>query len=459
MTMTTTAPNPTCPLSAVDCHPVRDTYQALLQAPTDAANLARAQDFLDTQLAMAERLPCDLPADPQRLLEWVRAEAKRTTEAYAEYLQARKRGEPRRYFGGRAHALYFLRGVAPTKLVDGAWLYGVLPNWHELRFQPLVQTYVEELGSGQPTQNHVLLYRRLLAEHGCDELSGLSDAHYIQGAQQLALGYLAECYLPELIGYNLGYEQLPLHLLICTYELGELGIDPYYFQLHVTIDNAASGHAQRAVQALLDNLPVVGDRDEFLRRVSLGYRLNELGRDTKAVIAEFDLERELLAMFERKRQVAGRVHSDHCRIDGRTVNQWLGAPGRMGEFLAALEARGWIRRHQDPQDSHFWQLVDGQKAAMFGVFNAYERQLLHDWIAGEWLGAEEGTAPSFSQRQEAPQEQGTGDFASETRALLMELEDQGMAQRSARLIELMSPALHHTPAGLLATRLFAASHR
>jgi hypothetical protein len=224
----------------------------------------------------------------------------------------------------------------------------------------------------------------------------------------------------------------------------------------VTIDNAASGHAQRAVQALLDNLPVVGDRDEFLHRVSLGYRLNELGRGTNAVIDEFDLERELLAMFERKRQVAGRVHSDHCRIDGRTVNQWLGAPGRMGDFLAALQARGWIRRNQDPQDSHFWQLIDGQKAAMFGVFNPYERQLLHDWIAGEWLG-EEGA--SITRRQEAPQEAGEGDFASETRALLAELEQLSTAQRSARLIELMSPALHHTPAGLLATRLFAASHR
>lgn len=456
MTVTTTAPTPTCPLSAVDCHPVRDTYEALLRVPADAASLARAGDFLDTQLALAERLPCDLPTDPQRLLEWVRAGAKRTTEAYAEYLKARKRGEPRHYFTGRAHALYFLRGVAPTKLVDGAWLYGVLPHWHELRFQPLVQTYVEELGSGQPAQNHVLLYRRLLAEHGCDELSGLSDAHYIQGVQQLALGYLAERYLPELIGYNLGYEQLPLHLLICTYELGELGIDPYYFQLHVTIDNAASGHAQRAVQALLDNLPVVGDREDFLHRVSLGYRLNELGRGSNAVIDEFDLERELLAMFERKRQGAGRVHSDHCRIDGRTVNQWLGAPGRMGEFLAALQARGWIRRNQDPQDSHFWQLIDGQKAAMFGVFNPYERQLLHDWIAGEWLG-EEGA--SITQRQEAPRETGEGDFASETRALLAQLEQLSTAQRSARLIELMSPTLHHTPAGLLATRLFAASHR
>src|SRR5690606_23929889 len=150
---------------------------------------------------------------------------------------------------------------------------------------------------------HVLLYRRLLAENGCDELTGLSDDHYVQGTQQLALGHLAERYLPELIGYNLGYEQLPLHLLISTHELGELGLDPYYFQLHVTIDNAGSGHAQRAVQALHDNLPVVGDRQEFLQRVSRGYRLNDLGLGSVQVIESFDLEHELLAMLERKRQV------------------------------------------------------------------------------------------------------------------------------------------------------------
>lgn len=445
------------PLSAVDCHPVRDTYQALLQPSPDAATLARAGDFLDTQLAYAEHLPCDLPADPQRLLEWLRAGARRTTDAYASYLQERRQGARRRYFTGRAHALYFLRGVAPTKLVDGAWLYGLLPHWHELRFQPLVQTYLEELGGGVAAQNHVLLYRRLLAENGCDDPTGLRDVHYVQGTQQLALGYLAERYLPELIGYNLGYEQLPLHLLISTYELAELGIDSYYFQLHVSIDNAGSGHAQRAVQALLDNLPVAGDRREFLHRVSLGYRLNELGRGSTKVIAEFDLEHELLAMLERKRQVAGRVHSDHCRIDGRTVNQWLAVPGRMPGFLAALQTRGWIRRHQDPRDSHFWQLLDGQRAAMFGVFNEYERQLLYDWIAGAWL-VEQGAANRAWRPRTAEPAQAEGDFASETRALLAELEDLSLSRRTARLIELMSPALHHSPAGLLATRLFAASH-
>ncbi|WP_252273372.1 iron-containing redox enzyme family protein [Pseudomonas subflava] len=449
--MTTTS----SPLSAVDCHPVRDTYDALMQPAPSTAALARAGDFLDTQLALAERLPCDLPSDPLRLLEWVRTGAKRTTEAYSTYLQERRQGAPRRYFGSRAHALYFLRAVAPTKLVDGAWLYGVLPHWQDLRFRPLVQTYLEELGNGVPAQNHVVLYRRLLAENGCDDLTGLSDAHYVQGTQQLALGHLAERYLPELIGYNLGYEQLPLHLLISTYELGELGLDPYYFQLHVTIDNAGSGHAQQAVQALQDNLPVVGDRQEFLRRVSLGYRLNDLGLGSTKVIAEFDLERELLAMLERKRQVAGRVHSDHCRIDGRTVNQWLAVPGRMSGFLSALQAHGWVRRNRDPRDSQFWNLIDGQRAAMFGVFNPYERQLLHDWIAGDWQAEQGADRPSHAQIEEPPAQ---GDFASETRALLCELEDLSIRKRSERLIQLMSPALHHSPAGLLATRLFAASH-
>ncbi|MDD0843568.1 iron-containing redox enzyme family protein [Pseudomonas sp. Gutcm_11s] len=449
--------SPISPLTAVDCHPVRDTYESLLQAQPDAAALARAGDFLDTQLVVAEMLPCDLPDSPEHMLAWGRAEARRTTEAYASYLQTRKRGEPRRYFSNLAHALYFLRAVAPTKLVDGAWLYGLLPHWPEVRLQPLIQTYLEELGNGVAAQNHVLLYRQLLAENGCDELGGLSDAHYIQGTQQLALGHLAERYLPELIGYNLGYEQLPLHLLISTYELRELGIDPYYFQLHVTIDNASCGHAQRAVQALQDNLPVVGDRQAFLRRVNQGYRLNQLGLGSTRVIADFDLERELLAMLERKRQVAGTVHSDHCRLDGRTINQWLAESGNMPGFLAALQARGWLHRHQDPSESRFWQLVDGPRAAMFGVFSGYERQLLHDWIAGDWQPAEQ-VAPQRRRNRDEEGPEPVGDFASETRTLLAQLEGLAVAEQNQRLIQLMTPALHHSPAGLMATRLFSASY-
>lgn len=440
---------------------VQALYRQLLEQPDSALTLHLARRFLDGQLRHAAALPCELPADPARLRPWMEARARRTTGAYADYLAERCQGEPRRYFRNRAHALYFLRGVAPTKLVDGAWLHGLLPHWHEQRFQGLVRTYLEELGEGVPEQNHVLIYQRLLARHGCDDLDGLVDAHYIQGAQQLAMGRLAGDYLPEVIGYNLGYEQLPLHLLICSRELAELGIDPHYFRLHVTIDNASCGHARRAVQAVLDNLPLVGDRGDFLRRVALGYRLNDLGLGSTAVIQSFDLERELLAMLERKRRVAGRVHSDHSRLQGRPLNQWLRRPGQMGGLLQALQARGWIRRHEAPGASRFWQLTEGEGSAMFGVFSPFEKQLLHDWIAGDWL-ANPAAAP-HPWRRPVPQAQPLADqrddFTAEGRALETELARLDSRGRLERLIQLMAPSAHHRPAGLLATRLFTAQVR
>lgn len=47
-------------------------------------------------------------------------------------------------------ALYFLHNVAATKLVDGAWLYGLISRWHEPSCHDLVRTYLEELGDGEP---------------------------------------------------------------------------------------------------------------------------------------------------------------------------------------------------------------------------------------------------------------------------------------------------------------------
>ena len=208
---------------------------------------------------------------------------------YADYLKARKAGGARQFFSNKAHALFFLQAVAPTKLVDGAWLSGLLPHWRDPRFDGLICTYLEELGDGNPAQNHVVIYRKLLAELGLQDTGVIADEHYLQGAIQLALGACADEFLPEVIGYNLGYEQLPLHLLISAYELSELGIDPYYFTLHVTIDNASTGHAHKAVQAVLQLMPLEGDRDEFLRRVALGYRLNDLGQGSRAIIESFDL--------------------------------------------------------------------------------------------------------------------------------------------------------------------------
>lgn len=430
-------------------------YQRLYQqlyGETDGAEAA-ARDFLQAQLARVKDAPSELPEMPEQLHAWVEQRCAAVARDYAEYLEQRQQGRPRRYFQNKAHALYVLQRVAPTKQVDGAWLYGLLRYWQDPRFDGLLTTYLEELGDGEAAQNHVVIYRKLLNQHDADSEAGLEDAHYLQGALQMALGLCAEEFLPEVIGYNLGYEQLPLHLLITSYELSELGIDPYYFTLHVTIDNASSGHACKAAQSVLSLLPMGEGRAQFYRRVAEGYRLNDLGPGTTAIIDQFNVQDEVVAMLERKRSYGQHMHSDYCRFEGKTVNQWLAQPGQIGAFLQALEDKGWIRRNEDPAESRFWQLIEGAGAAMFGVFSGYEKQVLHDWIAGDWISGERvpparpGRGSRFSQGQDQPAD-------PDTQALIDSLWNLPDQHQLTALIAWMSARRHCTPAGLYATRRF-----
>lgn len=431
---------------------LKQTYEHLLLSGDSGQRRALARSFLQRQLEQAADLPEDMPRDVSALQTFVEQHCVEVARQYADYLQQRKAGGSRQFFSNKAHALFFLQAVAPTKLVDGAWLYGLLEHWRDPRFQGLICTYLEELGDGNPAQNHVVIYRKLLAEHGLQDTGVIADEHYLQGAIQLALGECSEAFLPEVIGYNLGYEQLPLHLLISAYELSELGIDPYYFTLHVTIDNASTGHAHKAVQAVMQLLPIEGDREAFLRRVSLGYRLNDLGKGSRAIIESFDLYGEVLDMLERKRPFGQHMHSDYCRFEGKTVNQWLSAPEQLPDFLTALENKGWIKRHQDPQASRFWQLIDGDGAAMFGVFSPYEKQLLRDWIAGDWKSDCPPTAVRRGTQAKSQLPVPTHD--PDVRSLEATLKGHTADEQMQALIPWLSAHRHAHPAGLMATRRF-----
>ena len=455
----------------------KNVYYSLYADPSASTDEAKA--FVADHIAIARELPSDLPANISQLQGWIESRAEAVGEQYREYLAARKNGAPRRYFSCRAHALYFLKGVGPTKLVDGAWLYGLVRQWDNVAFHPLIKTYLEELGDGLPDKNHVTLYRKLLATHGCEDFDNLGDDHFLQGALQLALGHHAEHFLPEVIGYNLGYEQLPLHLLITSYELNELGIDPYYFTLHVTVDNASSGHARKAVQAVADLMPRVGDRDAFWQRIVDGYRLNELGACTTSVIAAFDLEAELVEIFTAKAAVGRNMHSDYCRVAGRSINDWLGEPKQIPAFLGALESAGWIKRGEDVGNSRFWRLIQGERAEMFGVFTSYEQQVLRDWIqTPRDADASQRTTRVLSHRarqrtldtltQHAVKsgypERGLirrhAAGALQGDAELRELEENvagaaGKPEAMAMLGRLMSPSVHHTAIGLMATRMYS----
>jgi hypothetical protein len=451
---------------------LRLLYEGLLRGrPGDALQEA-THAFLRAELEAVQDQACDLPESPQDLPAWMRNSAQLANAQYLAYLEERKAGGPRRYFSNRAHALYFLRTVAPTKLVDGAWLYGLLRHWRNPRFNDLVRTYIEELGGGVANKNHVLLYRKLLAQHGLEAVDGLDDGAYRQGALQLALGWSAEEFLPEVIGFNLGYEQLPLHLLITAHELNELGIDPYYFTLHVTIDNEDSGHARRAVQAVHDALPKLGGAEEFWQRVRKGSKLSGAGLGTNEAIEGFDIEAELVAILSRKSLAGHGAHPDYCHVAGRSVNDWLSQPSHIPGFLAALQDTGWIKRGAPAAESRFWGLLQGERAGMFGVFSPYELQVLHDWLRGEASADGQaysesapasGRRPSFraAARLAALRQDGAGDMPdedlldSDLQQLKRQLAATPDAQAAARLlVEAMSPSTHWTPAGLYATRLF-----
>jgi len=425
-----------------DSRNARSVYHAALHTAPDTCRALLTQ-YLNDHLDAVANADCELPPAVDEWSDWVVEHAHAVGEDYAQYLRDRHNGAPRRFFANKAHALYFLQHVSPSKLVDGAWLYSALRHPSDWRYHDLIRTYLEELGDGDPALNHVVLYRNLLLEHDCAAEGQLPDDRYIQGALQLALGHLGDTFLPEFIGYNLGYEQLPLHLLITAFELNELGIDPYYFTLHVTIDNPSSGHARKAVETVNQFLATAADPEDFLSRIRQGYKLNDLGAGTVSVIESFDLERELVDMLEAKRSFGQHMHSDYCRLEGRTINEWLATPGESRQFLAALENKGWIKRHQDPESSRFWQLIEGPRAVMFGVFNGYEKQLIKDWISGTW---QEGGTDCQPFRARFRRRAATPSAAPLTPSV--------SAGDLAELVNLISPSRHHTVDGLNATKSF-----
>jgi hypothetical protein len=89
---------------------------------------------------------------------------------------------------------------------------------------------------------------------------------------------------------------------------------------------------------------------------------------------------------------------------------------------------------------------------MFGVFSPYEKQLLHDWIAGDWLDqrGRPGARRPHGGVHESPAPAQDPDVLN----LQQTLRGKAPREQMQMLMPWLSARCHSHPAGLFATRRF-----
>jgi hypothetical protein len=285
-------------------------------------------------LLNADLYPDVLPA-ARRIVERVLRASRRfnrlpfkkySHQAFAAYIEALYRREVKAYAPlegvprlSRQAYVWGIEQLAPAILTDGCWLQQA----HRLRFTShaavgacLFKIYDDETGNGIEAQNHPVIYRRLLDSLNIDlppihdqafcQHSGFIDSAFDIPVYLMAISNFPASFLPELLGLNMAIELSGLGrvYLRLAQELEFWGIDPKIVNVHISIDNFASGHAAlagNAIQHYLDQIAASqGDaaKDAHWRRIYLGYcSLATAGRTFKLALVASYLYRQLKSRY------------------------------------------------------------------------------------------------------------------------------------------------------------------
>ena len=381
-----------------------------LQAHVIEDARTRLLEFLDETISQAHRSQRShtsiLNLDeycPNALFSYVSETNMRTTFAWSEYLARRKAGGPREVFSTRGYAEYWLECAAPVKLVDGAWLARLHHGWTPIELKHITriawQVFSEELGDGDLDKNHVQLYAKLLQSFGSKlppgdaiefidpKVNPNNDARIWAAANaQLALGLFPDDFLPETLGFNLAYECAAFDTLVCAHELKELNLDPSYFNLHITIDNADSGHSAMALDAVTKFLKTrdIEDRHRRWRRVQAGFLLATHMPSIPSGPSPTELA--VVEIFSCKLNCSSAAHQ-LCHgliggLRGMSLQAWMDPSkweNRKFRFATALANSRWVVSGEPTKSQFVRELA--WKGRMFGAFTKMEKAAVERWIA------------------------------------------------------------------------------
>ncbi|KAK6357539.1 hypothetical protein TWF718_001848 [Orbilia javanica] len=342
------------------------------------------------------------------LIEFLSTAERNNLAQWTAYLSRRSSGGKPELILNRSHATHFLRLAAPAKYVDGRWLSGLHCADTPLNIRPITriswQILSEELGDGDLARNHVHIYSELLKSLNSETISHLGPGYsssfidesqnpgrdinsWVAAIAQLSLGSFPQELLPEILGFNLAYEAVTLETLICAHELRELKLDPAYFNLHITIDNADSGHTAMALHAVVELMKTcksIDEEDKMWRRIQVGYSLSQGLSVNPRPLTQVELD--VLEIFSNK---CGAATSAHLRckahiggVRGMKLGEWMD-PEKWEErkytFLEVLGSSSWVVPGK-PEESRLIHEISW-KGRMFGAFTVNETMVLKNWIS------------------------------------------------------------------------------
>ncbi|KAL8796253.1 MAG: hypothetical protein Q9195_001368 [Heterodermia aff. obscurata] len=433
----------------------RNLFFQLQNLEDHSAVLEPARDELLSMFSQGVSRALDLPRgsilliehyDPKKITTFVEEEQDEVLAMWGNYLARREQGQGPELFATAEAAKVWLIQHAPVKFVDGAWLGHIHKITSPFALRSVTkdawQILSEELGDGDLSKHHVYLYQQLLKDLG----SPLPDGHsadFIQpchwdkmnnhGAWEAAVGQLLISlfpneFLPEILGFNMHYELITLDTMRAAHELKALGINPYYFLIHIAIDNADSGHTAMAVHTVTRYLDMVrateGEAavEQAWKRVQIGYTLSQTlgsshGPESSSTGATLSgsvalnipldpLSAGVIDIFRAKASVSQKFHcQSRVRIGSRTLAEWL-APTLWThqnsrqhlELLTALsQAKPWIYPGASSKSLLVREL--SWEGRMFGAFTHDEVVALTAWIDSLGSGVKSWLYWSFSGRK------------------------------------------------------------
>lgn len=325
----------------------------------------------------------------QARLEKIYEEERKAGEAYNPGTGA---GES--VFRTPAQVVERIRQLGPFNQLDGGWLEKAVKTGpiDDIRAF-LFEIWSDEVGNGDPAQNHANVYTDLMhsagiylppiASRAYADHRDLWEASFSSPAYQAAVAQFPEAFFPELLGMTLYLEWEAIYLPAMVKLYTDHGYNPLFYRLHVAIDNPVNGHGARARDAVTRYLDDVSQNagpeamQQHWRRVWNGYlAFKFVGNDEW--LYRFtnppNLDERMIEMLLGKRHY-GQLNHGLKRLGGNSINDLFDEPDQFLEVLAKsdLIVRG------DANRSPFFKLLSAT-GPMLKVFTAADRELWAEWI-------------------------------------------------------------------------------